>query len=200
MSRPSQNIDLKLIELGKKQMIKSGIANLSVRSICIAAGINLGMFYYYFKTKENFIKVLFESFNGDIRDYWNKESQGISSPIEKLKKALVLNAYMIKEKRGIIESLFKDFDFTNKLYIQIMKEAHATWRSFYIELIEDCKKGLLFPKNMDIDQIIAVLMGSVKYYSTSCEMQKCENYYEKVGAFIDFLIETLQYKKVKKED
>jgi AcrR family transcriptional regulator len=195
MSRPSQNIDVKLIDLGKKRMIQCGIANLSIRSICVDAGINLGMFYYYFKTKENFVKVLFESFNEDLRNYWRKESEGISNPIEKLKKALFLTAYLIKEKRGIIENIFKDFDFRNKAYIQFMKEMHASWHIFYAALIETCKKNHSLDADMENDQIIAILTGSVKHYSGACEMQKCENYYEKVGAFIDCLIEKLKYKK-----
>ncbi|MDR3113836.1 MAG: TetR/AcrR family transcriptional regulator [Endomicrobium sp.] len=176
-------------------MLQSGVANLSVRSICIEAGINLGMFYYYFKTKEKFIKVIFESFNEDLHYNWKKESQGISDPIEKLKKALFLSAYLIKEKKGIIENIFKDFDFTNKTYMQFLREMHDRWRLFYVTLIEDCKKDSSLGKGMENDQIIAILIGSVKYYSTSCEMQRCENYYEEVGAFIDCVIEKLKYKK-----
>ncbi|MDR2191382.1 MAG: TetR/AcrR family transcriptional regulator, partial [Endomicrobium sp.] len=192
MSRPSKNIDVKLIELGKKRMIQSGISSLSIRSICVDAGINLGMFYYYFKTKENFIKVLFESFNDDLYNYWEIESLGISSSLERLKRALNVGAYLIKEKRGVAENIFKDFDFKNEAYMQTLKGIHNRWQMFYTKLVEDCKKDSFFANDVDNRCIIAMLVGSVKYYANVLEMDGAENYYEKVNAFIDFLIEKLK--------
>ncbi|MDR1940774.1 MAG: TetR/AcrR family transcriptional regulator [Endomicrobium sp.] len=192
MSRPSKNIDVRLIELGTKRMFQCGIAHLSIRSICIDAQINLGMFYYYFKSKENFIKVLFQKFSEDLTSRWYKECADISSSIEKLKKAINMTARMMKEQRGTIEALFKDFDFSNQTYMSILKEIHSVWESFYINLIDECKRDSYINSEIESEKALSILFGSVKEYAKLCEMKNSQDYYERVNELIEFLIEKLK--------
>lgn len=60
MVRPSQNIDQLLLEAGLALLPLTGCAGLSVRRLTEHAGVNLGMFHYHFKTKENFIKAVLQ--------------------------------------------------------------------------------------------------------------------------------------------
>jgi len=194
MVRPSQNIDKKLIELGKKQIIEKGIAGLSIRSICVDSGINLGMFYYYFKTKENFVKVLLTGLHQDIQSHWIKESESISDPLEKLKAVLNINVRMFKERKGVIETIMKGIDLSDKFYIQILKELHERWLKFYSDLIEDCKESGYFDKNVDTHNYVAIFAGSVPSYLKIHHASDLDTYYKEAGKFIDFLIEKLKNK------
>lgn len=58
MARPSQNIDQRLLAAGLELLPLTGCRGLSARKLTEHAGVNLGMFHYHFRTKENFIRIL----------------------------------------------------------------------------------------------------------------------------------------------
>lgn len=58
MARPSQNIDQRLLAAGLELLPVTGCRGLSARKLTEHAGVNLGMFHYHFRTKENFIRIL----------------------------------------------------------------------------------------------------------------------------------------------
>lgn len=60
MNRPSQNIGAQLIASGMALLPQTGCAGLSVRKLVEHAGVNLGMFHYHFKNKDNFLRVLLQ--------------------------------------------------------------------------------------------------------------------------------------------
>jgi len=164
MARPSQNIDKKLIEVGKKRLLERGISKLSVRSICIETKINLGMFYYYFKTKENYVKILLQTLSGDLRGYWVKETEWSQNAADKVKKVIFLNAKMVKEKRSIFETIVKDIDFSDTFFINVIKEIRKTWNEFFISLIDECKKEGSLDKDISSDKLAAVIFGGANAF------------------------------------
>jgi len=48
MSRPSKNTDKLLIQAGRRLLPETGVSGLSLRRGAQEAGVNLGMFPYYF--------------------------------------------------------------------------------------------------------------------------------------------------------
>ena len=60
MPRPSQNIDQTLLDAGLALLPQTGCRNFSVRQLTDHAGVNLGMFHYHFKTKDNFVRAVLE--------------------------------------------------------------------------------------------------------------------------------------------
>lgn len=191
MARPSQNLDQKLIELGKEKVVTQGISNLSIRQICLDAKINLGMFYYYFKTKENFIKALFKSLSDDLTATWLAEAEKLSTSGQKLKKVLLMNAQMMKENRGMIETIMKDTNIFDKMYIEIGREFYAQWLKFYHDLINDCKNDGYLDKTIETDVLTSAINGAVHNYAKHCEFYQYsdEEYYERIKKMIDFIIE-----------
>lgn len=72
MTRPSHNIDILLFEKGRELLLEVGFDKFSVRTLCKKAGVNLGMFHYYFKTKERFIELLIEKV---FEQYLNEQKE-----------------------------------------------------------------------------------------------------------------------------
>ncbi|UOD32710.1 TetR/AcrR family transcriptional regulator [Massilia violaceinigra] len=66
MNRPSQKIDARLIASGMVLLPQTGCAGLSVRKLVEHAGVNLGMFHYHFKNKDNFLRVLLQHLYEDM--------------------------------------------------------------------------------------------------------------------------------------
>jgi len=58
MARPSSGTDIKLKSAGKRLLREKGITGLNVREVCRLAGVNTGMFHYYFGSKEDFLQAV----------------------------------------------------------------------------------------------------------------------------------------------
>ncbi|MDR1194843.1 MAG: TetR/AcrR family transcriptional regulator [Endomicrobium sp.] len=194
MVRPSQNLDRKLIEFGKEEIIARGIANLSIRQICLDSKINLGMFYYYFKSKENFIKALIKSLNDDLTAIFLAEAGKFSNSFERLKRIVFINVKMMKENHGLIENLIKDTNIFDTFYHEIMEDIFSSWMKFYSALVNECKNDGYLNKDTDTDIMIAIITGSTHNYAKSCEFNgySDEVYYEKLQKMIDFMMEKLK--------
>lgn len=66
MTRKSTNADKKLLENGYKLLIKNGASKLSIRDVCNKANVNLGMFHYYFGSKNKFIEEILNHIYDDF--------------------------------------------------------------------------------------------------------------------------------------
>ena len=66
MPRPSRNLDRALLAAGRELFPARGCAGLSVREVADAAGVNLGMFHYHFKSREAFLRALLQSVYEDL--------------------------------------------------------------------------------------------------------------------------------------
>ena len=58
MARPSQQLDLALLEAGEEELRLKGVRGLSVRAVCARAGVSPRMLNYYFESKDNFVRTL----------------------------------------------------------------------------------------------------------------------------------------------
>ena len=66
MPRPSRNLDRALLAAGRELFPSRGCAGLTVREVADAAGVNLGMFHYHFKSREAFLRALLQSFYEEL--------------------------------------------------------------------------------------------------------------------------------------
>ena len=64
--RPSRNLDRALLAAGRELFPSRGCAGLTVREVADAAGVNLGMFHYHFKSREAFLRALLQSVYEDL--------------------------------------------------------------------------------------------------------------------------------------
>jgi AcrR family transcriptional regulator len=58
--RPSRNLDQALLAAGRELFPARGCASLSIREVADAAGVNLGMFHYHFKSRDAFLRALMQ--------------------------------------------------------------------------------------------------------------------------------------------
>lgn len=71
MGRTSAGNDAKLIQTGIRLARAKGLGGFTVREVCAESRVNLGMFHYYFTSKDNFdqavLRALYESLMKTIR-------------------------------------------------------------------------------------------------------------------------------------
>jgi AcrR family transcriptional regulator len=60
MARPSSDIAARITAAARERFLRQGVDGASLRSIADDAGTNIGMVYYYFKTKDDLFLAVFE--------------------------------------------------------------------------------------------------------------------------------------------
>ncbi|UUZ64206.1 TetR/AcrR family transcriptional regulator [Polaromonas sp. P1(28)-13] len=103
MVRPSQNIDQLLLDAGLELLPLTGCAGLSVRRLTEHAGVNLGMFHYHFKTKDNFIKAVLQRTYEEMFSALTLRVNPAHPPMQNLRDALgVLGSFGLKNGRLLV--------------------------------------------------------------------------------------------------
>lgn len=68
MGRTPSKTDEKLIKAGVTLARKKGLSGFTVREVCAKSGVNLGMFHYYFKTKECFDQAVLKTLYRELME------------------------------------------------------------------------------------------------------------------------------------
>lgn len=122
MSRPSQQIDELLIASGIALLPEMGCAGLSVRKLAEHAGVNLGMFHYHFKNKDNFIRaVLQRMYEGMFADLELRTHAG-DNPIASLRAAVTVLAHFARTHRKLLLMLASEAMRGEQLPLQFLRQ------------------------------------------------------------------------------
>ncbi len=108
MARPSSGTDIKLKNAGKRLLAEKGITGLSVREACRLAGVNTGMFHYYFGSKEEFLRAVLKEIYSEFIAHFKAGVSAAGTPRERLKKALIEVGRFAQGMRRIAPMLFAD--------------------------------------------------------------------------------------------
>ena len=108
MGRIGKGIDDKLIKTGLKMaQANGGLNSFSIRELCAKAGANLGMFSYYFKTRQNFNREMLKYAYSHLIKEIEVNAAG-ESPRENIKQILLAMNSFAKRNRKIVSALAGD--------------------------------------------------------------------------------------------
>lgn len=122
MNRPSQKIDDQLIASGIALLPDTGCAGLSVRKLVEHAGVNLGMFHYHFKNKDNFIRVVLQRMYEEMFADLQLQAAAGPDPIENLRAAVTVLASFAREHRAMLLMLVSEAIGGEQLAQQFLRE------------------------------------------------------------------------------
>ena len=108
MGRPPSGTDLKLKAAGRKLLQEKGITGLTVREACRVAGVNTGMFHYYFGSKEEFLKEVLKEMYAEFMLSFKAGVAVAGTPRERLKNALVEVGKFARSVRSVAPMIFAD--------------------------------------------------------------------------------------------
>ncbi len=158
MARKPSGIDKKLLAEGKSLIIKKGVSALSIRDLTDRAGVNLGMFNYYFKTKDKFVELIlnevYSDFLLELDSTENKEG------LEKLREQMFVIAKFARDNRSLILSSLNDVLSEEKVVKKFVRTKMKKHLVILGKTVLECKnKGLLIeaPLPLIITQIIGVV-------------------------------------------
>ncbi|MDE1178774.1 MAG: TetR/AcrR family transcriptional regulator [Edaphobacter sp.] len=162
MSRPSRNQDQLLIETAKRLYPEVGASGMSLKRIADEAGVNLGMFSYYFGSKSNFIRKVLEALAEESR-VDNAIPLPASAPsIERLRCFLLTMSHSYRDHRRLALAMYRDFlnqdpDVTEHLLDRVLLQTTEL-----TPLIEECQRDGYVDDTLAVQQIIGFCMGTVK--------------------------------------
>ncbi len=108
MTRPSRNIDELLLQAGRELLPETGCRGLSVRRVAEQAGVNLGMFHYHFKTRENFIRTLLQQLYDGMFSRLSLQAERHQPPIEALRSVVGVIGRFARDNRRLLLRIVAD--------------------------------------------------------------------------------------------
>jgi len=139
MTRPTSGADIRLRAAGCRLLLEKGITRLSVRETCRAAGINTGIFHYYFGSREEFLKAVMKDIYSDFMANFQASISTGDTPRARLKNALVEVGKFARTIRPAAPMLFTDVLYGNKEAFAFMKENFTAHIGLITALVSECR-------------------------------------------------------------
>lgn len=108
MVRPSRNIDHLLIDTGRALLPETGARDFSIRQLTERAGVNLGMFHYHFKTRENFLSIVLQGVYEEMFTQLTFQAHADRLPLENLRAAVNVLGRFLRDNRQLLRRLMPD--------------------------------------------------------------------------------------------
>jgi AcrR family transcriptional regulator len=106
--RPSRNLDQALLSAGRQLFPKRGCAGLAVREVAEAAGVNLGMFHYHFKSRDAFLRALMQQAYEEMFSKLTLEVARDADPVANLRNAFRVLGRFMRGNRPFLARVFTD--------------------------------------------------------------------------------------------
>lgn len=106
--RPSRNLDRALLAAGRELLPARGCAGLSIREVAEAAGVNLGMFHYHFKSREAFLRALLQTMYEEMFSQLTFQGSADWGPRDNLRAALRFLGRFLRANRPILARVMAD--------------------------------------------------------------------------------------------
>ena len=106
--RPSRNLDRLMLAAGRELLPTRGCAGLSVREVADAAGVNLGMFHYHFKSREAFLRALLQSMYEEMFSQLTFLARDEWGPLQNLREALRFLGRFMRANRPLLTRVMAD--------------------------------------------------------------------------------------------
>jgi len=108
MPRPSRNLDRALLAAGRSLFPDRGCAALSVREVADAAGVNLGMFHYHFKSRDAFLRALMQQAYEEMFARLTLEVSVHRAASDSLQQAVRAIARWVRDNRRFLARVLAD--------------------------------------------------------------------------------------------
>lgn len=139
MGRLSLHTDQKLLACGMALARKKGLSGFSVRELCAKSKVNLGMFHYYFKTKERFDQEVLRAIYAQMMQDINIEISPHSSPRKNTEHILKSIYVFVRKNRLLLSALAADILSGDKHTLQFIVQHFTEHVSVLLQQLRRAK-------------------------------------------------------------
>jgi AcrR family transcriptional regulator len=160
MARPSQNIDQILLQSGRALFPRCGCCDLSLRALTEHANVNMGMFHYHFRTKDNFLAILLQTMYDELFEQLQAETQQSGGALQRLRHTMMRLARILREHGAWIGRVWADAAREDKVAQDFLKKNGARHIELIVNLILQAKHEGALP-DIPALQALSFLMGAI---------------------------------------
>ncbi len=158
--RPSKNTDKQLMQAAKELLIEKGSMDIGMREVAARAGVNMGMFYYHFKDKEDFWAKILQEFYEEFFMELKLDASLSDSPIENLRSVLIYIGQFAANHRPLVGALFIAAVNGDEVARKFFKKNFVRHTRLIIELVKKGQKqGQL--RSTSPFTILTMMMGAL---------------------------------------
>jgi AcrR family transcriptional regulator len=164
MPRPSRNLDRALLAAGRELFAARGCAGLTVREVADAAGVNLGMFHYHFKSREAFLRALLQSVYEEMFAELLQRARQLptqdADAVDLLRATLQFMGRFVRANRAILSRVLSDATCGEPIANEFLARNLPRHLTVILGLIEAAQKeGRLKP--IPAPQLLGFCAGSL---------------------------------------
>lgn len=160
MPRPSRHMDEKLIRAALALLPVTGYSGLSLRAVAAKAGVNLGMFNYHFRNKEDFLRRVASEFYEAFFEKITLEMEMEKNPEEQLRRVVLNLAQFARDHRWLLLALGRDVLEGDQKLARMMGSLIPRHGVILVRLIRECKRtGLI--ADIPLPVVIPFILGSL---------------------------------------
>src|SRR4051812_47483173 len=142
--RPSRNLDRALLAAGRALYPTRGCAGLTVREVADAAGVNLGMFHYHFKSREAFLRALlqsvYEEMFAELVARAQQVPRGEFDAVQVLRGALQFMGRFVRANRALLSRILADALCNDPIAVEFLGRNLPRHLTVLMQLIEAGQK------------------------------------------------------------
>ena len=172
MTKPASDVPRRLLDAGRAVARERGCGAIKVREVARAAGVNLGLFHYHFKTRDAFVRRVLEETYADFFARLNLSVGRDASPRERLRAALTAIAHFSREHRRMIVGMLRDAMTGDRLVMEFAARSFPNHLPIVLGLI---KEGVRAKELRDLPEplILGLLMGVISTPNIMATMVEC---------------------------
>ncbi|HMZ25930.1 MAG TPA: TetR/AcrR family transcriptional regulator [Elusimicrobiota bacterium] len=142
MTRPSNDLDQRLLAAGRTLLDERGFGGLSVRAAARRARVNPGMFHYHFKTMRAFKRQLLQSLYEEFfRDFSLRQAEARGEARDRLIKALGYLGRFVRDHRQLGLSLLEEAVRGDPEVLDFLKANFGRHLAILRGLVDELKRG-----------------------------------------------------------
>jgi AcrR family transcriptional regulator len=160
MARPGRNIEHALLKSGRKLYAQRGASGLAVRALTEHARVNLGMFHYHFRTKDEFLRRLLNAWYEEMFEQLSGHIGQDGPPLHRLQEALLFLSRFVRDNRPMLARVMMDAATGQAVAAQFLRDNAPRHLALLLALMQEAERdGLIVP--MPPMQRFAFVMGAV---------------------------------------
>jgi AcrR family transcriptional regulator len=160
MPRPASHADQRLIRAAIELIPETGFSGLSLRRVAAQAGVNLGLFPYYFKDKRSFLQRVMQEFYEEFYRNFSLEISAGQDPEAQLRRALASLARFARDHRKLLLALLSDLVDGEPGVVRFLQDNFPRHVVVLLNLIRRCQRARVL-RPLPVQQVLPFLLGSL---------------------------------------
>ena len=160
MTRPSHNADQRLVEAAEHMLKTTSLSQMNIRQVAARAGVNLGMFHYHFKSKDQFARAVMQDIYEKFFKNFSLKIEEAGSTLEKLRQALLALGLFARDHRKLALGLIRDVMDGNQEVLSFARQNGIRHAKILWALVGQCQKEGFIEK-MPRPQVFAFMMPAI---------------------------------------